>query len=89
MKETLEEEVSNKLEPNDETNKLNGVTSLRFLRAALFKPNKKKRKCSILITLLGNGKFLNQCYGVSCISVFPILSAILTLLPKNKQLPFL
>ena len=40
----------------------------------------KKYKCSILITLLRNGNFLNQCYGVSPISVFPTLSVILMLL---------
>ena len=79
MKETLEEEISNKLQPKNGANKLNAVTSLRFLRAVLFNPN-KKCKCSVLITLLGNQKFLNQCYGVSCISLFPTLSAILTLL---------
>ena len=56
MKETFEEEVSNKLEPKDEAKKLNGVASFRFLRAVLFKPN-KKCKCSILITLFRNGNF--------------------------------
>ena len=40
----------------------------------------KKYKCSILITFLRNGNFLNQCYGVSPISVFPTLSVILMLL---------
>ena len=35
---------------------------------------------SIFITLLRNERFLNQCYRVSPISVFPTLSVILTLL---------
>ena len=41
---------------------------------------KKKCKYSTLITLLGNGSFLNQWYEVSTVSVFPTLSVILTLL---------
>ena len=50
----------------------------------------KKYKCSILITLLRNGNFLNQCYGVSPISVFllngwVIEKNILSIKPRNKQ----
>ena len=79
MKETFERQVTNKLAP-----KIKPTNSIQWLHFYFYElsclSQTKKFKCSILITLLGNVNFFNQCYGVSPILAIPRLSVIWTLL---------